>query len=87
MQTLPDANPVFGGIWALVFSAWQNLVQAVVIIRADIKIHQCRPLTIANLQQPSCDDSSLYGYQISLTSQFQLVTNFSGKLVTAAVEF
>ena len=33
--------------------------------------------TVTNLQQPSCDDSPLWGYQMSLTSQLPLVTNTS----------
>ena len=40
---------------------------------------------VANLQQPSCDDSPLYSYKISLSPQLLLVTKSSSKLATAAV--
>ena len=42
--------------------------------------------TVADLQQPSCDDSPLYRFQMSLTTLLLLVTRFSSKLGTASVE-
>ena len=41
--------------------------------------------TVTDFEQPRYNDSPLYGYQMSLTSQLTLVANFSSKLVSIAV--
>ena len=67
------------------------------ILKRDVKIHQQRPLKAAEVGggyhqlSPTIHSPAVmihhYVYQMSLTSQLPLVTNLSGKLVTAAVEF